>query len=62
MSKKLEALKRMPGRPSKENCDPLGHNLEMPRSVQNLADDSEDSKTQIQRYIRLTELVPELPA
>ena len=57
---KLEALKRLPGRPAKENCDPLGHNLETPRSVQLLAEDSDDSKTQIQRYIRLTELVPEL--
>jgi len=57
---KLEAIKRMPGRPSKDNCDPVGHNSEAPRSVQELADDSVDSKTQIQRYIRLTNLIPEL--
>ena len=57
---KLEAIKRLPGRPPKDNCDPLGHNFESQRSVQELADDSNDSKTQIQRYIRLTYLVPEL--
>ena len=57
---KLEAIKRLPGRPAKEKCDPVGHKLDNQRSVQNLADDSTDSKTQIQRYIRLTSLVPEL--
>lgn len=57
---KLEAIKRLPGRPPKENCDPLGHNLDAPRSVETLAEDSADSKTQIQRYIRLTYLVQEL--
>ena len=57
---KLEAIKRLPGRPAKENCDPVGHNSEMPRSVQSLAEDSDDSKTQIQRFIRLTHLVQEL--
>ena len=57
---KLEAIKKLPGRPTKENCDPVGHNSEIPRSVQSLADDSDDSKTQIQRYIRLTHLIKEL--
>ena len=57
---KLEAIKRMPGRPAKENCDPVGHNSESLRSVESLATDSDDSKTQIQRYIRLTSLIKEL--
>ena len=57
---KLEAMKRLPGRPSKENCDPVGHNFKLQRSVEELAENADDSKTQIQRYIRLTELVPEL--
>ena len=53
---KLEAMKRTVGRPSKENCDQPGHNFDGKKSVQILADDSTDSKTQIQRYVRLTEL------
>ena len=54
---KLDAMRRQAGRPSKENCDPVGHNL---RAVEQLAADSPDSKTQIQRFIRLTYLIPEL--
>jgi len=54
---KLEAMKRTAGRPSKENCDQLGHNYDGKKSIQILADDSTDSKSQIQRYIRLTELI-----
>lgn len=55
---KLEAMKRQAGRPGKGNCDPVGHNLVGVRSVEMLADKAPDSKTQIQRYIRLTELFP----
>lgn len=54
---KLEAMKRQAGRPPKVNCDQVGHDFEGKKSVQILADDSVDSKTQIQRYICLTELV-----
>ena len=57
---KLEAIKRLPGRPAKDNCAPVRHNSETPRSVQSVAEDSGESKTQIQRYIRLTQLIPEL--
>ena len=57
---KLEAIKRQQGERTDLTCDPLGHKLETQRSVQELADDSVDSKTQIQRYIRLTYLVQEL--
>ena len=57
---KLDAMRRQAGRPSKENCDPVGHNLLGVRSVEALADNTPDSKTQIQRYIRLTYLIPEL--
>lgn len=56
---RLDALKRLPGRPSKDNSDPVGPNFGE-RSNQQLADESPDSKTQIQRYIRLTNLEPEL--
>ena len=57
---RLEAMKRKAGRPPKENCDPVGHNFEGKKSVAILAEDSNDSKTQVQRFIRLTYLVPEL--
>lgn len=58
-SMKLEAMKRKAGRP-KNNCAQVGHNFPAMRSVEQLAVDSEDSRVQIQRYIRLTNLIPEL--
>lgn len=57
---RLEAIKRLPGRPAKENGAPVGHIFEGTKSVAVVAGESPDSKTQIQRYIRLTELVPEI--
>lgn len=57
---RLDAMKRLPGRPSKENWSPVGNNFERDRSAKELANQVEDSKTQIFRYIRLTELLPEI--
>ena len=57
---KLEAIKRQAGRPSKENSVPVGQNFEGKTSRELLADKSPDSNTQIQRYIRLTELIPSI--
>jgi len=56
---KLEAMKRQAGRPS-NNCVPVGHDFDGKRSREILAEKSPDSNTQIQRYIRLTDLIPEL--
>ena len=56
---RLEAMKRLPGRPTKENGVPSGSNL-LGKSRELLAAESPDSNTQIQRYIRLTELIPDL--
>lgn len=56
---RLDALKRQ-GMRTDLTCDPVGHKLEGAKSVAVVADDSPDSKTQVQRYIRLTELVPEI--
>ena len=53
---KLEAIKRKAGRPAKGNSGPVGQNL----SRDELAANSPDSARQIQRLIRLTELVPHL--
>jgi ParB family chromosome partitioning protein len=55
---KLEAIKRQAGRPSKENGDQVGHNSFGKRSVEIIAENAPDSRNQIQRYIRLTELTP----
>ena len=54
---KLEAMKRQAGRPSKENVSQVGTEK---RSDQLLAEQVGQSRNQIQRYIRLTELIPEL--
>jgi len=57
---KLDAMKRQAGRPRKDNLAPVGPNLIGTRSNLELAAESPDSKTQIQRYIRLTHLIPEI--
>ena len=57
---KLEAMKRLPGRPSKDNCGPLVHNIDGEKSRDLLAESTGESGRQISRYIRLTELLPEL--
>ncbi len=57
---KLDAMKRQAGRPSKNNSAPVGPNLLGTRSNEELAAQSPDGKTQIQRYIRLTNLIPEI--
>jgi len=54
---KLNAMKRQAGRPSKENVSQVGTQK---RSDQMLADQTGESRNQIQRYIRLTELIPAL--
>ena len=57
---KLEAIKRRAGRPSKENSVQVGQKFDGKTSRELVAEKSPDSPTQIQRYIRLTELQPEL--
>lgn len=64
---KMEAIRRKAGRPSKEeqisgekNSVQLGQNFHGKTSREILAEKSPDSSTQIQRYIRLTELSPPL--
>lgn len=64
---KLEAIRRKAGRPAKaeeidtsENGGQNGHDLRGIKSRELLAENSDDSARTIQRYIRLTELSPEL--
>ena len=54
---KLEAMKRTSGRPSKENASQIGTQK---RSDQLMAEELGESRNQIQRFIRLTNLIPEL--
>ncbi len=56
---RLEALRRLPGRP-KNNSVPVGQEFDGRTTREYIADNSPDSNTQIQRYVRLTELIPEL--
>ena len=57
---RLEAMTRQAGRPPKENASALATNLSKGRSDEELGELVGESKDQIRRYIRLTELVPEI--
>jgi ParB family chromosome partitioning protein len=56
---KLEALKHQ-GKRVDLTCDQVGHKLDSKKSVQKVAEDAGESKTQVQRFIRLIELLPEI--
>ena len=56
----LEAMKRQAGRPSKENSSPVGIDFRGKQSLDVLGDEVGDSRNQVHRYIRLTELVQPL--
>ena len=51
---RLDAMKKQTGRPSKDNVVPVGQYY----SREELAKQTNESQTQIQRYIRLTNLIP----
>lgn len=54
---KMDAMKRQAGRPPKENVSQIGTQK---RTDQIMAEELGESRNQIQRYIRLTNLIPEL--
>lgn len=56
---KLDAMKRQ-GQRSDLTSDPLGQKLKGVYSVEVVAQGTSDSKTQVQRYIRLTHLIPDI--
>ena len=56
---KLDAIRRQPGTRTDLTSVPLGQRLGQ-TSREALADKSPDSNTQIQRYIRLTHLIPDI--
>ena len=55
---RLEAMNRLPGRPVKENLTPVVSNKL--RTNEELGAQVGESREQIRRYIRLTELLPEI--
>jgi ParB family chromosome partitioning protein len=55
---KLEAMNRKAGRPTNENRSQVGNNFSSKRTGEVLAEQVGESKNQIFRYIRLTELIP----
>ena len=57
---RLEAMKRQAGRPSKDNSVPVAQNYEGKASRELLGEQVGESQDQVRRYIRLTNLVPEL--
>jgi ParB family chromosome partitioning protein len=57
---RLEAMKRQAGRPSQDNYSPVGNNSLGTKSSEEMAEEVGESKNTIFRYIRLTELIPEL--
>lgn len=57
---KLEAMRRKAGRPSKENAGQVDPNFDSRRSNAIVAEQAGESVKQLQRYIRLTELIPPL--
>lgn len=54
---KLDAMRRQAGRPSKGNLSPLETNL---RTSAVIAQATGDSRAQVDRFIRLTNLIPEI--
>ena len=57
---RLEAMKRKAGRPSQENSAQFGQNTSPVDSRKESAEQTGESSVQIQRYIRLTELIDPL--
>ena len=57
---RLEAMNRKAGRPSKENLTPVESDYEKLRTNEKFANEVGESREQVRRYIRLTNLVSEL--
>nr|MBQ4454327.1 ParB/RepB/Spo0J family partition protein [Clostridia bacterium] len=57
---KNEAMKRSAGRPAKENGGQVDHDFLGRKTVDILGDQTGESAKQVQRFIRLTNLIPDL--
>lgn len=56
----LEAMNKQAGRPRKENLTPVVSDFEKVRTSEKLGKEAGESREQIRRYVRLTNLLPEL--
>ena len=57
---RLDAMRRTAGRPAKDNSSPVGIDFRGKQSLDVLGDEVGESRNQIHRYIRLTNLIPGL--
>ena len=57
---KMDAMERKTGRPSKENSGQVGRNFQGKESREIIAEQTGESARQVQRFINLTNLIPEL--
>lgn len=57
---KLEAMKRKAGRPKKENSSPTANNFNEKGTAEIIGEEFGEGKDNVYRYIRLTELIPEI--
>ena len=57
---KLDAIRRSTGRKSEINGSQIGNHSETRKSLEIIADNAGESKSQVHRFIRLTELIPDL--
>lgn len=57
---KMEAMARRAGRPSKENSGQVGRDFQGKESREIIAEQTGESARQVQRFINLTNLLPEL--
>lgn len=57
---KMDAMERKAGRPARDNSGQLGRNFKGKETREIIAEETGESPRQIQRYIRLTNLIPEV--
>ena len=57
---KMDAMKRTAGRPSQNNSSPMASNYLGKETAAIIGEKAGESKDQVYRYIRLTELIPDL--
>ncbi len=57
---KMDAMARKAGRPSKENSGQVGRNFAGKETREIIAEQTGESARQVQRYVNLTNLIPEL--
>ena len=57
---KMEAMERKAGRPPKENSGHVGRNFQGKETRELIAEQTGESARQVQRFINLTNLIPEL--